>query len=200
VQILRRTFFCLAAILVGLGFLWGPPKSSGAMPLSPLPPGTVITPTPVSPLIYDSVKVGNLPAGTTYLGYVDGGYANDAAVRAEHPSARILTISTTGASPADILDVEPGDATPQKARRWVASGMGHVIYSDLSDKPLLDAALKGLTWQWYAADPTGCYPHLVPGSVATQYCWTGRYDISETDGSWPAAPPSPTPTIISPLL
>jgi len=31
--------------------------------------------------------------------------------------------------------------------------------------------------RWWIADPTG-YPHIVPGSDATQWYWGPNYDIS----------------------
>jgi hypothetical protein len=45
---------------------------------------------------------------------------------------------------------------------------------------------------YWIADYTD-HEHLVPGSVATQWTDAGPYDISETDGIWPARPVPPAP-------
>ena len=49
---------------------------------------------------------------------------------------------------------------------------------------------------YWIADYTG-QNHLVPGSVATQWADMGPYDISETNGTWPAVPVPPAPTNVS---
>ncbi len=181
--------------------------TSPAAALSPLPPPAAMSvhhrhisaapaPAPQQITFCDSASVTYIPDCAAYLGYVDGHYVTAAALRERYPSARILTISTTGANRATVLDVEPGDATIAEARAWIAAGLGTVIYSDVSDKPLLDRELQGLDWQWWAADPTGCTPHLVAGSIATQYCWTPHYDLSVTQPGWPG-PAQPTPVLDS---
>lgn len=149
-------------------------------------------------IVYDAVEVSAIPSdATTILAYVDGSWPTYQTVKTLFPQAKILTITTNGHNPADICDVESGDATPEIAARWVASGMGHTVYSDTSTKPALDAALAGLGWHWFAANPTGVQ-HLEPGSVATQFAWPGHgspgnFDISVTDGVWPGAAPVPPP-------
>lgn len=150
--------------------------------------------------IYDAVDVSAIPSSaTTILAYIDGNYVTYPAVRSRFPNARILTVTTNGKNHADICDVESHDATPDIAAAGVRAGLYPTVYSDTSTKPALDSALSGLTWQWYAADPTGV-PHLVPDSVATQYAWPGfgspgNYDISTTNGTYPSPPPPiPAPT------
>ena len=52
-----------------------------------------------------------------------------------------------------------------------------------SEWPAVQAAVATLPTRmrsrvrWWIADPTG-YPHLVPGSDATQWYWGPRYDIT----------------------
>ena len=151
--------------------------------------------------IFDAVDVPAIPADAqTILAYIDGGYVTYAAVKARFPNARILTVTTNGKNRADICDVESGDATPAIAAAGVRAGLYPTVYSALSTRGALTAALWGLEWNWYAADPTGV-PHIVPGSVATQYAWPGygspgNYDISLAEDAWlnpPAPPPPPTP-------
>ena len=143
--------------------------------------------------IYDSVTVSALPfhSDAIYLGYVDGAWPNYAAVKARFPNNRVLSVTTTGFTKADICDVETGDASPQIARLGVQNGLYDTVYSARSNLAPLDAALRGLAWHWFCADWTGV-PHLVPGSVATQYADPpasgGNYDISITDGTWPNTP------------
>lgn len=148
-------------------------------------------------LIWDAVEVEAIPASaTTVIAYIDGGYNTLAACRARFPHAAILTATVTGRSRATFCDVEYGDATPAIAAQGVRDGLYSTVYSSLFTKPELDKALKGLRWDWFAANPTGV-PHLVPGSVATQYAWPhqtgGNYDISITNGVWPGVtPPLPS--------
>ena len=156
--------------------------------------------------IYDAVDVAAIPASaTTILAYIDGNYVTYPAARKRFPSARILTVTTSGKNAADICDVESQDATPAIAAAGVRAGLYHTVYSDVSTKPALDSALSGLAWQWYAAHPTGV-PHLEPNSVATQYAWPGygspgNYDISMTNGTYPNAPaPQPAPPVPQPPL
>ncbi len=169
---------------VALGLAGGLAWALPAGAVTPLVEVSSTQPAAAQPsYIYDAVQVSAIPSNaTTILAYVDGRYRTYAAVKARFPQARILTVSTTGATPANILDVEPGNIQPQGARLWVEAGFGHIIYSDRADKVRLDQALAGLTWQWYAADPTGV-AHLVPDSIATQWAWPehgspGNYDMS----------------------
>lgn len=68
----------------------------------------------------DSILAANLPAGAgAYGAYVDGRWADLAAVRARFPRARILSIAVFARDNADCLDIENGDATPAQAAVWV---------------------------------------------------------------------------------
>lgn len=142
---------------------------------------------------FDAVDVAAIPSGaTTVLAYIDGRYVTLPAVRARFPEARILTVTTTGLHRADICDVESGDATPAIAAAGVREGLYGVVYSSAALLGELSAAMRGLVWRWFAADWTGL-PHLVSGSVATQWASpghgsVGNYDISTLlDSAWPVA-------------
>lgn len=155
--------------------------------------------------IYDAVDVAAIPASaTTLLAYIDGDYVTLPAVRARFPKATILTVTTNGRSKADICDVESGDATPAIAAQGVRDGLYDNVYSALENEDALFDLLAGKDWNWFAADPTG-EEHLVPRSVATQWAWPGHgspgnFDISVTNGVWPAPTPGPSPIVLCPAI
>jgi hypothetical protein len=138
--------------------------------------------------IYDSVTPGTLPANQPAAVYADGSYAASSSQVAGHHS--VLWIDANGSDPnANVLDVEPGDATPAGAATWVQahlSAQPHsvaIIYTMRSDWSAVQGAVGGLpSWEqshvrYWIADPTGV-PHIVPGSSATQWYWGSSYDIS----------------------
>ena len=102
----------------------------------------------------------------------------------------VLWIDTNGSDPsANVLDVEPGDATPAGAAQWVDARLTAypnsvaIVYTMLSDWQAVQDNVASLpSWmqshvQYWIADPTGV-PHVVPGSSATQWYWGSTYDIS----------------------
>jgi hypothetical protein len=139
--------------------------------------------------MYDSVTPSAIPSGAPMATYADGPYAASPSQVTGHSS--VTWIDTNGSDPrgASVLDVEPGDATPQMAATWAGQHLdAHphsqaVIYTMLSDWPATQQAISGLpAWQqhnvrYWIADPTGVR-HLVPGSSATQWYWGTNYDIS----------------------
>lgn len=140
--------------------------------------------------IYDSVAPKDIPAEhPTVATYVNGRYkASPSDVAGRH---KVLWIDTTGGNPsdADVLDVEPGDATPATAAHWAYQRLHHdpnapcCIYTTRSLWPAVRASIHQLPSgmgdhvQWWIADPTG-HPHVVPGSDATQWYWGRNFDIS----------------------
>jgi hypothetical protein len=138
--------------------------------------------------IYDSVTPTAIPGGKVVATYATGPYA----VPASHVAGRhqVLWIDVNGSdSHANALDVEPGDASPSSAANWAWRKLNAdhnstaIIYTMRSEWPATRAAIGSLPrWmqshvRWWIADPTG-YPHLVPGSNATQWYWGSRFDIS----------------------
>jgi hypothetical protein len=138
--------------------------------------------------IYDSVTPSSIPSGKAAAVYANGAYAASSAQTAGHGS--VLWIDTNGSDPAaNVLDVEPGDATPVGAAQWVKQRLTHqpksvaIVYTMMSDwQQVKDnvAALPG--WmqskvRYWIADPTGT-PHVVPGSSATQWYWGNSYDVT----------------------
>ncbi len=82
--------------------------------------------------------------------------------------------------------------TPAMATTWVSQKLTAepksvaIVYTDLSEWPAVQQAIatlpSGMQSQvrWWIADPTG-YPHVVPGSSATQWYWGQNYDISTAE-------------------
>jgi hypothetical protein len=145
--------------------------------------------TPSRPYtIYDSVTPGAIPTGQHAAVYVNGAYAASANQAAGHGS--VLWIDTNGSDPnANVLDVEPGDATPAGAAAWAQQRLSEhphsvaIVYTMLSDWSEVKADVAGLP-QWmqphvhyWIADPTGV-PHVVAGASATQWYWGNSYDLT----------------------
>ena len=139
-------------------------------------------------LIYDSVQPGSLPAGQAAAVYATGAYATQPYTVAGHHT--VLWIDTNASDPgANVLDVEPGDATPQAAGQWLKQRLASqphsiaVVYTMRAEwQQVKDnvATLPG--WmqskvRYWIADPTGV-DHVVPGSSATQWYWGRSYDIT----------------------
>jgi hypothetical protein len=158
----------------------------------------VAKPQPAVPaqpyLFYDSVTPSSLPAGAPAAVYANGSYAASPSQVNGHRS--VFWIDTNGSDThAGVLDVEPGDATPAGAAQWVDAKLSAhptdiaVIYTMLSDWGQVKADIAGLpSWmqahvQYWIADPTG-YPHLVPGSTATQWYWGSSTDESTALGNF----------------
>lgn len=138
--------------------------------------------------IYDSVTPSSIPTGAKAAVYSDGTYAASPAQVAGRPNT--LWIDTNGSNPkANVLDVEPGDATPQQAATWVQQkltgtpGQTAIVYTYRAEWQATQQAISSLPQQmqshvkWWIADPTGV-PHIVPGSDATQWYWGQSYDQS----------------------
>lgn len=70
-------------------------------------------------LQYDAVTASHIPHDARAAAfYVDGRYANEAAVKAQTPNARYTSIAVFASSVADALDIEPGNATINEAPSW----------------------------------------------------------------------------------
>jgi hypothetical protein len=167
--------------------------------------------------MFDSTTPAAIPAGSLVAGYVDGAYAWKPREWARFPLNDQLAITVVGQAGARIADVETGDLGPGSGALWakreLIAGRRPTLYSNLSTWEAVVWALKSLgadpsMVDWWAADPTGS-PHLVPGSVATQYAWPGRgswghFDVSVTNGTWPdtlhpvtVAGPPPKPPMVA---
>jgi hypothetical protein len=138
--------------------------------------------------IYDSVTPSSIPHGKHAAVYANGAYAASGRQVAGHKS--VLWIDTNGSNPsANVLDVEPGDATPARAAAWVQQRLTKhphsvaIVYTMRSSWQAvkdhvahLPKSMQDKTKYWIA-DPTGV-EHIVPGADATQWYWGTHIDIS----------------------
>jgi hypothetical protein len=134
------------------------------------------------------VSPREIPSGRQIATYANGYYqASWSELRGRH---NVLWIDTNGSDPAaNVLDVEPGDATPYGAAQWVQhrlSAQPHsvaIVYTMRSEWQQVKDNVGHLPgWmqskvRYWIADPTGV-PHVVPGSSATQWYWGNSYDIT----------------------
>jgi len=96
-------------------------------------------PGPSKPyLVYDSVTPSTLPSGQPAAVYANGAFAVSGSQVARHHS--VLWIDINGSDPsANVLDVEPGDATPTGAAQWIHAHLTKqphsvaIVYTVLSD-------------------------------------------------------------------
>jgi hypothetical protein len=158
----------------------------------PAKPAPAPRPRPTSPFqIYDSVTPGGIPHGHQVATYANGAYAAPASDVAGR--GRVLWIDTNGSDThADVLDVEPGDASPAGAALWVKAKLSAdphsvaIVYTMISqwqavrdDVAALPQSMQSHVRYWIA-DPTGI-PHVLPGSNATQWYWGNSYDITSAN-------------------
>jgi hypothetical protein len=166
--------------------------------------------------MYDSIDASAVPANPLLAGYINGKWQSYYQMAADNPTSTVLSITVKAHNSdgswvaADILDVESGDATPAEAPGWTQAMRAlhrPVITpycSRLGTWPATKAAFvsqKVALPDFWVADYT-TQPHLVPGSVATQWTDTGPYDISLTNGYWPLSgvvPPEPPPVTTYPV-
>jgi hypothetical protein len=155
-------------------------------------------PAPAPPMkpfvIYDSVMPASIPAGQRVATYANGAYAQSAASLSGR--GHVLWIDTNGSDPkADVLDVEPGDATPSGAAQWVKAKLSSqpnsvaIVYTMRSDWQAVKGDVGALPARmqaqvrYWIADPTGV-AHVVPGSNATQWYWGQNYDITTANAGF----------------
>lgn len=162
-------------------------------------------------LMYDAIDPSSIPPSAALLaGYINGNpkWQSYYPMVAGWPHATVLSITVKAYNSdnsfvvADILDVENGDALPTDAPKWTVAmrALSRPVItpycSRLGTWPDTLAAFKSAKVplpDFWIADQTNT-PHLVPGSVATQYTDAGPYDLSLTNGYWPLSSPVPSPT------
>lgn len=171
--------------------------------------------------MYDSVNVAALPARPgNFAAYVDGKNTADNysdVVARFFPTARIVPITVVGNPGAAVADVEKGDLTPASGAAWardqITLGRRPTLYyakdsATAVAQALAAAGVPNIAVDYFVADWTGS-PHMVPGSVATQWANPatsgGDFDVSLADAAWfarvaigpPPAPLPPAPPITS---
>jgi len=162
-------------------------KAAAAKPKAVAKPKAAAAPAKPYTL-YDSVTPSSIPAGEAAAVYANGNYAASASQANGH--GRVLWIDVNGSNPsANVLDVEPGDATPAGAAVWVQQRLSShpkevaIVYTMRSQWQAVKDNVAHLPgWmqskvRYWIADPTGV-PHVVPGSSATQWYWGAHYDIT----------------------
>jgi len=168
--------------------------------------------------MYDAVTASNIPTTAAMVaGYVDQIKLPPwtAADWARFPNAvKVEIVKKATSDWGDVLDVEPGDATPAEAPGWVAmrrrSGADPTVYCNSSTWPLVRAAFQNqgvpephywiAKYDGVATIPAGW---SALGCVAKQYGGDvpGGYDLSCVADLWPgvdSGQPAPAPTPANP--
>lgn len=155
--------------------------------------------------LYDAVNALDLPSDALAVaGYVDGRWPSLGAARRRFPHAMWLSIATSAASSAMVLDVELGDATLPDALEWVRRMHGEgtarpALYLSASRIPDLDALLPERNLErnqlrlWSAhwngrphiCSPACGWPMKEPPGC-TQYATNAQrgFDTSQTSTQW----------------
>lgn len=145
--------------------------------------------------MYDGVDASRLPANAQLVGgYVDGAYAWSAADWARFPRSvkvRIAVFSST--NDGEVLDVEPGNATPAESVDWVLmrrrAGADPTVYMNTSTWPTVRSAFSARQVaepHYWVAQYDGITA-LPAGAVAKQYYNNNQagYDLSVVADYWP---------------
>jgi hypothetical protein len=161
--------------------------------------------------LWDAVTPANIPDDAQAVAYyMDGRYAwtPEQIARFAHVPKKRITVF--GSLDADVYDIELGDGTPSKGAYWVsqkrkggATANDTSLYTSRIGSPgygwaacqvaLRQRGLPAGCCSWWIADQTGV-PHLLPGTVATQYADVGdRYDNSLALSDWLNVNDIPTP-------
>lgn len=161
--------------------------------------------------MFDGVNASRLPTNAQLVaGYVDGLYAWSAADWARFPDAvkvRIAVFSST--NDGEVLDIEPGDATPAESVDWVLmrrrAGVDPTVYVNTSTWPAVRACFeaRGVAEPHYWVAQYDGVPALPAGAVAKQYYNNDQagYDLSVVADYWPgidSAPAAGAATILTP--
>jgi hypothetical protein len=143
----------------------------------------------------DSIDARGIPQDTPVVaGYGDGRYvwspswADGSNWWDLFPNAVQLSIVVSAADQGDILDVEPGNATPAECPGWCdrfnrPGRRAPTIYTNRATWPQVQAAVGSRRVDYWISTLDGT--QQVAGAVAVQYTDVGAYDESAIwDGSW----------------
>lgn len=126
------------------------------------------------PYAFSSPTKSSFPAGTLFV-------TIDQSTSASHPDC-------------DVLDVEPGCASPSQVTSWLqrhkaATGKQGTVYCNTSTKSSIP---NSEPYYWWAAEWTNNPATHPSGATACQYKSTSGYDASSVfDASWPHGTPTP---------
>lgn len=147
--------------------------------------------------MYDSTNPYDIPTSAQMVAYyMDGLYAWDDNGIRRFSGKPMVSITVLG-NVADVADVETGDLRPVQGAAWAAHmislGRYPVLYFSRYLYGTVAAAIhaQGINdsqWAAWIAEWTGI-PHLISGTVATQYDHPphsgGHYDLSLVGAHWP---------------
>jgi hypothetical protein len=134
--------------------------------------------------MFDSTEVGSFPSSLrptdVVAGYVDGAWQTFLPLKKRFPNHKVVSITVFG-NKGRCIDIEPGNAKPVDAPRWVrerhAEGVKRpVVYADRSEMleilRLLEADhIKRDEYYVWVADPTQ-KPHIPDFADACQWNWS----------------------------
>ena len=155
----------------------------------------------------DGVVPDALPSAPLALGYVDGQYVTDAALRASGRFRLVVPVTVAGHPDAQVADCESGDLSPIAAALWaidrLRAGRRPTIYCTSSSRDVVVYELRRRRYRadlvdWFLADwrsvgepRTRVRRELfLPESwAAWQYAsdvtWgKGRFDLSVVSNRW----------------
>ncbi|HXR73345.1 hypothetical protein [Actinocrinis sp.] len=145
--------------------------------------------------MYDGVDASRLPTNAQLVaGYVDGLYAWSAADWARFPhSVKVRIAVLSGTNDGEVLDVEPGNATPAESVDWVlrrrGAGVDPTVYMNTSTWSTVRSAFRarGVAEPHYWIAQYDGVASLPAGAVAKQYYNNNQagYDLSVVADYWP---------------
>nr|WP_240490884.1 glycoside hydrolase family 25 protein [Amycolatopsis vancoresmycina] len=148
--------------------------------------------------MYDAVTAANIPGDARMVaGYIDRIKLApwSAADWARFPNAvKVTIVKKAATNDGDVLDVEPGDASPGEAPGWVqmrrAAGADPTIYCSLALWPSVRNAFSaaGVAEPHYWIAHYDGDPAIPAGAIAKQYLGNVApgYDVSSVADYWPA--------------
>lgn len=160
--------------------------------------------------MYDGVDATRLPTSAQLVaGYVDGLYRWSADNWARFPHSvkvRVAVFSQT--NDGQVLDVEPGNATPAQSVDWVLmrrrAGVDPTVYMNTSTWPTVRSAFRarGVAEPHYWVAQYDNVASIPGGAVAKQYYNNNDlgYDLSVVADHWPGVDPAPVPTPTPPSV
>ena len=159
--------------------------------------------------MYDGVDATKLPVSAQLVaGYVDGLYAWSDANWARFPNSvkvRVAVFAQT--NDGQVLDVEPGNATPAQSVDWVLmrrrAGVDPTVYMNTSTWPTVRDAFqaRGVREPHYWVAQYDGVASIPSGAIGKQYYNNNDlgYDLSIIADYWPGVDPAPfAPTPAAP--
>lgn len=145
-------------------------------------------------IMYDSVTVSEIPDDARAVaGYVNGAFQTFPVLQEEFPNSQKVSIAVTSSADAMCLDVEPGNARPSDAPKWVKRQLERgvkrpIVYASVSemDEVLFELRAAGIkrsqvrVWTAHVeagkhrCGPDTCGQLRETTADATQWTWTSQ--------------------------